>query len=260
MEERFLHHANAVAFAGSIRRPFNEIIESQASSVLSINGGFGSARVENFRFRELASFRSASSTVAGNVSKSDGGNDVENGLATATVEGLNIGGVVTADVVVGRLVSRHAGRPDALPMLPVGSYFTNLRIAGFRIDPQPHDILFQSATLGEMDDACKKKPRRLPVDSGGQPIEIDHPTKPGSPEPRVLTSLFERPSTLPPGCFAKERHGWGIVVPGFGTVFLGEFLITRSSRRLTMIRVEMGSPVEGEFVSNVLEGNGSTYP
>jgi hypothetical protein len=259
MEERFLHHANAVALGGRITRPFSEIIESQASSVLPITGGYGSARVENFRYREIAAFRSASSTVSGTDSVRDG-ELVHDGLATCTVEGLNIGGVVTADAVVGRLVSRHVGQPDASPMLPVGSYFVNLRIAGFRIDPQPHDVLFQSETLGEMADACQKKQKRIPVDPGGQPIQLDHAHATKPQEPRILTSLFERPANLPPGCYAKDKHGWGIVVPGFGTVFLGEFFITRSSRRLTMIRIEMGSPVAGTVTVNILDGNGTTYP
>jgi hypothetical protein len=74
----------------------------------------------------------------------------------------------------------------------------------------------------------------------------------------VLTSLYDRPADLPAGCSADGA--WGIAVPGFGIVYLGELLITQGSRRLTMIRVKMGSPEEGEVVAADVGGNGADYP
>ena len=47
-----------------------------------------------------------------------------------------------------------------------------------------------------------------------------------------------------------------IVLKGFGRIFLGELLITEVSRRLTLLRLKLGSPVEGEIACAEIETNG----
>lgn len=247
MEKRFLYRSSAVALGGRITRPFCEVIESQAATVLPIAGGHGNARVDGFRYRDLVSFRTAYSTVSGNPSGTEA-KPIYNSLATVTIEGLNVMNVVTADAVVARLVSQHEDE-DELPLHPVGSYFVNLRIAGVRVDLRPHDGLFACRTLADVAKACGKGG---PVALDGTPLKVD----PASSK-SVLTSLFDRPA-LPSGCATKD--GWGIHLPGFGDIYLGEYLLGRSTRRLTMLRIEMGSPVRGFLAFADTEGNGSTYP
>src|SRR6266571_2362466 len=70
---RFLFHGHAIAAAGKITSPFQDIIPAQAASALPIDGGYGSARVENFRYKEIFSFASAYSEVAGTFVEREGG-------------------------------------------------------------------------------------------------------------------------------------------------------------------------------------------
>src|SRR5262245_19846470 len=266
IDQRFLYHGSALGVGGFITRPFSEIIPPQAGSVLPITGGHGSTRVENFRYRDLVSFDAAFSTVSGDESEDDAGGRVFNSLVTVTIEGLNIRQVVTADKVVARLVSRQSGGQSELPIHPVGSYFENLRVAGVKLVPTTNDVLFGCQTVAELAVECPKQ-ARPPLDAFGQPLRLRPPAartqaQGGAPasfqEQVALTSVFQRPDPLPAGCTAVGA--WGIAVPGFGTVYLGELLITHGSRRLTMIRVKMGSPEEGEVAAADVGGNGSTYP
>jgi hypothetical protein len=265
IEQRFLYHGSAVGVGGFITRPFSEIIPPQAGAVLPITGGHSSVRVENFRYRDLISFDAAYSTVSGDESVHDG-TKAFNSLVTVTIEGLNIRQVVTARKVVARLVSRQSNGRQELPIHPVGSYFEDLRVAGVAVQPVAHDVLFACQTLTQLADECPKQ-KRHPVDAFGQPLSLRKPAPraqaqagaPGSFEEQViLTSLYQRPDALPAGCTAVGP--WGIGVPGFGTVYLGELLITTGSRRLTMIRVKMGSPEEGEVAAGDVGGNGHDYP
>ena len=268
---RFLYNGSAFAFGGQIRRPYDEVVETQAATVLPAVGGYGRARVEDFQFRDLVSFRSAHSVVTGNESTVDG-RRVFNTLVTVTLEDLNISDLITADRVVARLVSEKPEGEDELPINPVGSYISNLRIAGTRIQSPRLRRLFDKKTLHALSEG---REGASPVDTSGHALKMPplgrrkpaHKGAPGSfDEHEILTSIFDRPKSLPPGCQAEvDSHGepvppWGLHIPGFGTVYLGEFLITRYSRRLTMIRVKMGSPVEGDMEFGNTQGNGSTYP
>ncbi|MGH9370110.1 MAG: hypothetical protein ACRD15_01115, partial [Vicinamibacterales bacterium] len=51
-----------------------------------------------------------------------------------------------------------------------------------------------------------------------------------------------------------------VVVPNFGRIYFGEIFITASSRRLTMMRLQLGSPVGGFVAFSEVETNGVWYP
>src|SRR5262249_39299509 len=132
MFERFRYHAFTTGVSGHITLPFDEIIPVQASIALPESGGFGTANSERFSFHDILSFESASAVVAGSFSPTDKTFDA---VATVTVKGLNILGMVTADQVVARMASAHPEDPTkGHSITPLGSYFVNLRIAGHLIE------------------------------------------------------------------------------------------------------------------------------
>ncbi len=260
---RYLYQANAVALGGQITRPFNEVIEAQASSVLPITGGYATARVEMFRYRELVSFRAASSTVVGTETDHDD-RSVVHTLSTVTVEGLNVASVVTADAVVARLASRVDLATNERTVTAVGSYFTNLRIAGFRFELPPSSLLIEDASLSGLRSACAADQSLASVGNGLDHLQafIEGRLKgPVDREPKVVAPLFALPRDRagnpigPAGC--SPRDHCGIRVPGFGTVFIGEFYISPFARQLTMLRIELGCPVEGTVTVDIVGGNGS---
>jgi hypothetical protein len=245
----FFYNGNALALGGRVSRPYCDVIEPQAAAVLPIVGGHGYARVEGFRYRDLVSFRSATTTVSGSPSGPEK-QPIFNTLASVTLEGLDVAGVVTADRIVARLVSEHTGADHDLPILPVGTSFENLRIGGAEIVPDRHEALFGCATLRDVQGLWGR--RSGIIGFSGKPLRAL------SRGGHLLTSLYRPPSGLAPGC--RKTGGWGIEVEGFGTVYLGELLVARGERRLTMIRIEMGSPVRASLALGYVGGNGTTHP
>src|SRR5262249_24476373 len=108
-------------------RPFAEQIDVQAASALPPTGGHGSARVDNFRFREFIAFDNGYTHVSGGFQSDDQSN---NTLVTATLEGLNLLDVLTADRIVARLYSKHAQGEQEGVITMHGSKFENLQICG----------------------------------------------------------------------------------------------------------------------------------
>src|SRR5215475_5456297 len=129
----YYYHANALALGGRLRRPVDLVIESQASSSLPSSGGFGSSHVENFNLKNIVSFRAAHTEVAGSE-LGQMHQRIFTARSSASVEGLNILNVVTADKITARLASRHPANDDEPAIITTGSYFENLRIAGHTVE------------------------------------------------------------------------------------------------------------------------------
>ena len=62
------------------------------------------------------------------------------------------------------------------------------------------------------------------------------------------------------GTHTADVDAQGEHVEGFGSVYLGEIVLSYGERRLIMIRVKMGSPVRGVGSLAAVGGNGTTHP
>jgi hypothetical protein len=51
-----------------------------------------------------------------------------------------------------------------------------------------------------------------------------------------------------------------LVVPNFGHIYLGEVHIKDNERHITMMRLELGSPVAGSLALGGGQGNGTSFP
>jgi hypothetical protein len=249
----FHYHACAHAFSGRFARPFDHLVDVQAASSLPVIGGHGNSRVENFQFREFVSFKKGYTHVSGAHQADDNSN---NTLVTATLEGLNILDILTADRVVARLYSKHpAGDAEGLVTM-VGSKFENLKIAGCPVHVELDFDLFENIrTFQEAQKAFEKDGgfRKIALD----PFSTGRKLKQQGPNGAFLCSLVKEMDTACPGV---KRTGHCFYVPGFGNIFLGELMIVHGERTLTMIRLELGSAVSGSGSGSAATANGRTYP
>jgi len=221
VDQTFLYHALAVGASGQITTPLQHTIEVQAPSALPFTGGYSASEAREFRYANIVSFVSASTVTSGSESAG-----TFNTLATAAVEGLNILNVVTADRLVARLATRYTPASKERAYSYAGSHFVNLHIAGrpvnVTIDPERRKSLRQSesARFGT-----------LALATG-----LD-----GTPGVEVVESGVIR-------------------VPHFGTIYLGEVLVTRCYQTLSMLRVELGCAVEGKMALAHVSTNGEPMP
>lgn len=248
MKRIFLYHAHVVGLSGEITVPFSEVIPVQAASAIPVTGGYCATRVEDFRYRDMLSFRSATTITSGSFSESD---DAWSTLMTAEVEGFNLLNVVTADRVVARLASKHPRNGGEPSIIPLGSYFENLRIAGHEIKAQMDEEHFgRCPKYSDLRNAINAEMEFR------QQISHEEDLSARPPNGILLCSLLKRVGEFP----GLETRGNSIHVPHFGTVHLGEFLITPSSRTITMIRFELGSTPKGHGSVSSGSGNGEPYP
>jgi hypothetical protein len=276
MTIHYHYHASAHALSGDLTRPVQHLVEVQAGISLPSTGGVGSAHVENFRVDEVISFKRGYSHVAGSV-KEEKGKRTHTTHATATVEGLNILDVVTADRIVAR-VSSSFEEPEKKKLGPhegkvllVGSKFENLRIAGYHVEVElDHELLsLKPGTFAAVRASFKSNERNLrdlaKETFKARGIDLDLPEE-LKPEGVLLCSVvkkvhFKNPGFgrrddpfTPPGVEPIGRHAYHVV--DFGNVFFSEVLCQHGRKTLTMLRVELGSPNGGGFVASEAVVNG----
>ena len=251
--QTYHYNAHGHALSGRIERPLDHLIEVQAAVSLPLIGGFGSTRVNDFRFQEFFTCQSAYSHVSGSRQEEDGTHTTQ---ITSTVEQLNILEMVTADRVVARISSQHPSPHHEPAIIFLGSKFENLRIAGCPVDVElDHELFLRLNTFEAFrkefqSNAEFRKMAEDPYQTGrAQTLPDAHGV--------VLCSLVKNMKTSCPGV---ERRGHVFTVPQFGKIYVGEFLAEEGQRTLTMLRLELGSPVSGTVLVTQAMVNGRPYP
>jgi hypothetical protein len=236
----FHFHGEGHALSGEFRHPAWCPLAAQASASLPTIGGFASARSENFHFQDFVSFRSAHTHISGK--RRD--DEIFATHATTTIEGLNILGVVTADLIVSRLTSLHSPKEKEGHIIAEDSRFEGLRIKGEEVKVAlRHKLLTECRTFADLTKsiASDSKSGKIASIQGGI----------------ARCSLVEKIETKLKGVDSK-RHL--IEVPNFGKVFLAEVFAEPGTRTLTMIRLELGSPHVGDMTVAESRTNGQPSP
>lgn len=276
---RFLYHAHGSAIGGTITQPFKADIDTNSASSLPVVGGFASAKNGAYQLKDVLSFTSAHTYVSG-IKTEDG---AHNSVVTCIVEGLNILHMITADAVIGRISSKHIDGKTA-ETIPFGSRFENLRIGGQAVEVDlDHDLFMQHATLEALSDhyesggkrgkggikgaALGKARYQWGAPNGDIPPAL---AKGMMMDPAVgwhksngvlHTSMVKQVRTVGSGNSAEETpYAYAIHIPHVGNLYLGEIFASTGIKRLSMLRLELGSPFVGTVLAAVPAGNGSYFP
>jgi hypothetical protein len=236
----FHYHGEGHAFSGRLTRPIAQQIEVLAGASLPLSGGHGRAHAENFQIDQLVSVKKAYSHVSG----TQGEDKMHNSHTTVVLEGLNILEMVTADRVVARLTSEHDPKEREGHIIAVGTKFENLLVAGCPVEVEfDHELFLKNKTYAALSKnvAALKKSGRMAEESNGV----------------ILCSLVK---TLKIDCPGVTVQGHVITVEHFGKIFVGEVLAEPGFKRLSMMRLQLGSPHEGLLNTAEASINGEPWP
>jgi hypothetical protein len=236
----FHYHGEGHAFSGHFTRPISYQIEALAGASLPLSGGHGRSQIENYEIPQLVSVKKAYSHISG----TQDAKKIHNSHATVVLEGLNILDMVTADRVVARLTSEHDPKDREGHIITVGTKFDNLRVAGCPVEVEfDHDLFLKNKNYASLskDLARLKKSGRMAEESNGV----------------ILCSLVK---SIKADCPGVTVQGHVLTVEHFGKIYVGEILAEPGFRRLSMLRLELGSPHAGLLNVGEASINGIPWP
>lgn len=266
----YLYNAQACAVGGSIVRPVMQNINAPAVSVLTSSGGYQTSVMENYQLENIISIRKAVTQVSGSK-----GANAYNSFASVEIEGLNVENEVTADRIVAKLSNTVPFGSDEPEFSAGGCLFVNLRIGGVLVEPElAIDLHARLNTFSSVESAWSNPSHgdhaglrsavrnwylsQADIDQeehnpNAFPIKQAERTRNG----RIRGSLLKGVRGNIPHL---GRTGMTLQVPNFGKIHLCEMFIGKYSRTLTMLRMQLGSPVEGDGGFGHLDLNGLEHP
>jgi hypothetical protein len=320
---QYFYNASAYGLAGEIERPMRQSIPMQAATALAGSGGRGFQRIENFSASPYVSFDAAYTEVGGSF---DECHNQHTTFAYSVIEGLNIAGMITADRIVARMAIYSPEVPPYIEESPTqsaprpaktkknkqaqsapaqeehkfditGSYFENLRIAGYpiKVELAVHHLQ-QYQTYRTLADAVQQAPAVKDSKASRSNADKKYTVREllpwGDLDSNRLGLLKERKKQYHAltgvGDWAQtwnddrncrsfngaywlsaaghyeldtksglEGFGGIICIPKFGIVRLAEIVVHKHHRHLHMLRVEMCSTSSGGFTGPGVTGGGT---
>ncbi len=234
---RFIYHATCQGVGGRITRPLDDYVDCKAACVLSTTGGKASAKSGSYKIvnPDTGALVLAWDSVESNIN----GEESEAGAVTTVIEtcicGFNVEDVLKVDEIHCRLTLNYDTSGRRVSIDTEGSKFTNLTISG-----KPFDVRLDHAMGRDASDYQEFRRAR-----------------PEIPEFQGCThySLGQHSDLK----FSKYDFGYHDV-PDFGRIYFAEWNAAAYTQGLSMLRLELGSPVVGKLVVGGGSGNGKPYP
>lgn len=290
MTPRFFFYGHAAAISGRMYRPRAFYVDAEGASALTPAGGLSRSEISGRSIGTL-SFRRASTLAEGRFEDERQALALthrrvrEDELKTETtvaaeVEGLTVGTKPRLAVRLARgVLTSQSPEVSGQPAIQLGR---DTDIRGVSIDGYTLTIRLNHELYGRADTLAKLQSsiddRRFLERHASSLLPASQATsRRGSARSRQRDLLAEARAA-----FRKEvlyativrsiewaggrRHPGGsidghvVTVKNFGMIFFGEILISSSSRRLTMMRLELGSPEGGRVAIASVGKNGGWVP
>jgi hypothetical protein len=274
---RFVFRGNAAAFGGRIVRPDDIVLEMPGASALPVTGGRSVSKIGRTQFKEFASFDSASTFAEGLFDDRQGAIAVSNhvlqedALTTSTRVQAEIRKLVVGSkqrLTVERLAAELRAKSPAgsgEPRITLGDVMVEgVVIDGFKLRVEIERGVFQRydthaklLTAADDEDFVRRHGKHLFMTTN---FEERPAPPPGRLVPGCETIYATIVRTIEwdgPADPAAQIDHHSVVVKDFGRIFFGEILITSSSRRLTLMRLELGSDDGGSAGGPDVDINGS---
>ncbi|MBN9662936.1 MAG: hypothetical protein J0H49_32355 [Acidobacteria bacterium] len=254
IEPRFIFRGDAVGAAGRLVRNargevVNQTVPVLAASSLPVIGGLSEAKAENCTVPMPGSeqpFLCVGQASTSAVSEGDGLDKNHTTTVKCSVEKVQVLDRVTIDSVKVSIVSQHPPEEEVARIAPDVAEMTGLKLDGhelavtfdlktFQRNPTKQAFIdYYGKTASFREKFCW----RVSADSAKR---LRPPEYKGIIIATVVSSIKWVGDPLP----GVEICGNVLKWAGVGTIYLGELLISKHSRRLTMFRMEIGGNTEG---------------
>ena len=283
IRRRFAFRGNAAAFGGRIVRPEDVVLEMPGASSLGIVGGRSVSTINGApaSFKEFVTFKTASTFAEGLFDDLKGQIALTN--HTVQEDTLKSSTRVKAEIrtlTVGRKRRLTADRLSAemLSQSPTGSGEPPIRlgdvaVTGVKIDGYELKVELETAIFNENDTRAKlltAADTPAFVKKYGQQLFMKTALAGRAAAPptgmlvvgydniyaTIVKSIKWRSKPNPDATI--DQHT--VTVKDFGIIYFGELFITSASRRLTMMRLELGSDEGGSAGGPDVDVNGGWWP
>jgi hypothetical protein len=262
---RFVFRGDAVALGGRVIRigdkNVGEAVPTPAASSLSIAGGSSLSKspgsAPDHRFKGIFSWGECVAESIGTI----GSNGSAKTTVTASIMKLSVTNkpiTFQTDALKAVLESDHPtrGQPSMVPRDAI--FFKK----GMTLNKLPIELeidldLFKSfPTMAALDSEFKTNRKFYDRHVGRFKRTRGAPPSFGSPIPRV--SGFASSSIVTGIKWGGRKiQGNVLTFEGFGSIYFGELLANENNRRLTLLRLEMGSDVSASMAFGEVSSNGS---
>jgi hypothetical protein len=279
---RYVFHSHAAAFGGHLVRPKDIVLEANGASALLVSGGRSVAHLPRTRYEEFFEIESAHTFAEGLFEDPARFVEVthhraqEHSLTAVTRVHAEVNGLALGRqprLTIRRLRAELNGRSplgSGQPSIRVGK---DVALEGIAIDGHQLVVELNPAPFQQFDTHAKL------LAAADDPAFVKE-----SGDALYMTRRFNDQDDVPPSGRLVESRGiiyativasirWAgapfpgseidhnvVVLPDFGRVFFGELLISRDSRRLTMVRAALGSDAGGSASAGDVQDNGGWSP
>ncbi len=266
MESHFVFRGNACAAGGRITRIQEDnterIIPVRSSVSLPVSGGSGKAAYKGYAIKagdlDLLQTGPATAEATSTMDPKSGNSTT---IVSAGVAGLNFNKVFGIDNVQAVMES-SSGPDDSFPLIRTGDcVLTDLRL-GERVVKVMLDLdtFRRNGKKADLQRFYAANPELRRTNywqfNAKSPDDYEIPESKGIFVCSIVKGLklVGRPDKN------IRIDGYTIYWNNFGKIILGEILISELYRRLTLVRLSLGSPVEGEISIGEVETNGHSVP
>ena len=258
LKKRYLSAGTVHVVAGFFTKGVTGSIAAQTANIVPLIGGEYTLRQSNFHFekfngKDAVRFASAVAETTGTRDPARG--PVGTSTVTATLEDVEILGILKVDRIQAQLECSQPldGSSDGT-ITVTKAKFEGLSIRGHVIEPHLETDSF--VTNGG--NSWTGLHARFFRDSEFRKREISGGTLDPSTEGIYMTLVDQPGKSFPAD--GITCLGNLITVKDFGTIHIGEYLVTPYKRHLTMLRLELSGPVDGNLTVVDVYGNGQPYP
>ncbi len=271
LTRRFVFRGNAAALGGHIYRPKDFAIQVNGASSLPVTGGVSHADIKGQAFGDSLKFSSATTHAEGifddpaKVIEMIKRRIPEDRLTTTTTVAAEVHDLYVGkkpQIFVKRLTAKLVGHSPKASGEPPIALAKDTGVEGGTIDGFPYAVTLnltafttyptRSGLVAAMDTTAF-------LEAHGASFFMSSASAAGGAG-YGIGSLIEGRGMIYATIvkeirWTKDKHPTATIdhhtirVPGFGQIFFGEIFITDVSRRLTMMRLQLGSPDSGTGAS-----------